>query len=148
MCPCGWSGSKIQDNSALQCDEEGGIYEGKGKGSVLSMLQTSLSQKTVQWNEMKWNDGVLGHFFCTLKAELGRGQLGLMRWNFLWNLPQNSIEPTTFYTESSVLPLEHGGLRPRDSTDSTVNEMFFVTSEITTTVCILNKCVFFYSSNS
>ena len=47
--------------------------------------------------------------FCTVKAELGRGHLGLMRWNFLWNLPQSSIELATIYSESSALPLDHGG---------------------------------------
>ena len=46
---------------------------------------------------LKWNAGVLGHFFCTMKAELGRGQLGLMRMKFLWNLPQSSIEPAIHF---------------------------------------------------
>ena len=58
---------------------------------------------------MKWNASVLGHFFCTIKAELGRGQPGLIRWNFLWNLSQSSIDLSTLDSESSALLLDHGG---------------------------------------
>ena len=36
--------------------------------------------------------------FCTIKAELGRGQPGLMRWSWDETLPQCSIDRSTFYT--------------------------------------------------
>ena len=36
--------------------------------------------------------------FCTIKAEMGRGQPGLMRWSWDETLPQCSIDRSTFYT--------------------------------------------------
>ena len=50
----------------------------------------------------------LGHLVCTMKADLGRGQPGLMRRNF-YETSQSSIDPSTLDSESSALPLEHGG---------------------------------------
>ena len=44
-----------------------------------------------------WMNGVLGHFFCTTKAELGWGQPGLMRWSWDETLPQCSIDRSTLY---------------------------------------------------
>ena len=38
---------------------------------------------------------------CTVKAELGRGQPGLMRWIWDETLPQSSIDRSTFYFCSS-----------------------------------------------
>ena len=35
---------------------------------------------------------------CTVKAELGRGQPGLMRWIWDETLPQSSIDRSTFYS--------------------------------------------------
>ena len=35
---------------------------------------------------------------CTVKAELGRGQPGLMRWIWDETLPQSSIDHSTFYS--------------------------------------------------
>ena len=35
---------------------------------------------------------------CTVKAELGRGQPGLMRWIWDETLPQSSINRSTFYS--------------------------------------------------
>ena len=37
-------------------------------------------------------------FLCTVKAELGRGQPGLMRWIWDETLPQSSIDRSTFYS--------------------------------------------------
>ena len=37
-------------------------------------------------------------FFCTIKAELGQGQPGLMRWSWDETLPQCSIDRSTFHT--------------------------------------------------
>ena len=36
--------------------------------------------------------------FCTIKAELGRGQPGLMRWSWDETLPQCSIDRSTLHT--------------------------------------------------
>ena len=36
--------------------------------------------------------------FCTIKAELGRGQPGLMRWSWDETLPQWSIDRSTLHT--------------------------------------------------
>ena len=44
-----------------------------------------------KWNEMPVFYATF--LFCTVKAELGRGQPGLMRWNFLWNLPREVSIP-------------------------------------------------------
>ena len=41
--------------------------------------ETDIILILIHANEMKRNAGVLGHFFCTIKAELGWGQLQLMR---------------------------------------------------------------------
>ena len=35
---------------------------------------------------------------CTVKAELGQGQPGLMRWIWDETLPQSSIDRSTFYS--------------------------------------------------
>ena len=37
-------------------------------------------------------------FLCTVKAELDRGQPGLMRWTWDETLPQSSIDSSTFYS--------------------------------------------------
>ena len=58
--------------------------------------------------EMKWNDGVLGHFL-NYEGWIGPGTGWVIKVKFLWNLPQSSIEPATFYSEFSVLLLDHGG---------------------------------------
>ena len=41
-----------------------------------------------KWNEMKY--WCFRPLFCTIKAELGRGQLGLMRWNFYETYPRST----------------------------------------------------------
>ena len=59
-------------------------------------------------SDMKGNAGVLGHFLLHWEGWSGPGTT----WanvKFLWNLPQSSIEPAIIYSESSVLPLDHGG---------------------------------------
>ena len=43
-------------------------------------------------------NGVLGHFYALSRAELGRGQPGLMRWIWDETLPQSSIDRSTFYS--------------------------------------------------
>ena len=40
---------------------------------------------------------------CTVKAELGRGQPGLMRWIWDETLPQSSIDRSTFYSAAHRL---------------------------------------------
>ena len=40
----------------------------------------------------------LGHFVCTIKAELGRGQPGLIRGRWDETLPQCSIDRSTLHT--------------------------------------------------
>ena len=57
---------------------------------------------------MKWNAGILGHFFLHYEGWIGPGTAWANEVKFLWNLPQSSIEPATFYSESSALPLDHG----------------------------------------
>ena len=39
------------------------------------------------------NARILGHFVCTMKAELGQGQPGLMRWNFCETCPRTVLIP-------------------------------------------------------
>ena len=41
---------------------------------------------------------------CTIKAELGRGQPGLMTWYFLWNLPQSSTDTLTQVQRTTTRP--------------------------------------------
>ena len=53
--------------------------------------------RSEHWTNDGWMNGVLGHFLCTVKAELGRGQPGLMRWIWDETLPQSSIDRSTFY---------------------------------------------------
>ena len=53
---------------------------------------------SVPWMD-GWMDGwCFRPLFCTIKAELGRGQPGLMRWSWDETLPQCSIDRSTFYT--------------------------------------------------
>ena len=58
---------------------------------------------------MKWNAGVLGHIFLQSEGWIGPETAWANKVKFLWNLPQSSIEPATFYSVSSALPLDHGG---------------------------------------
>ena len=44
---------------------------------------------------MRWNAGVLGHFFCTMNAELGGDSLGQWDEFFHDTYPQNSIDRST-----------------------------------------------------
>ena len=47
--------------------------------------------------------------FLHYEGWIGPGTAWANEVKFLWNLPQSSIEPATFYSESSALPLDHGG---------------------------------------
>ena len=49
---------------------------------------------------------------CTVKAELGRGQPGLMRWIWDETLPQSSIDRSTFYSAAHCAT-EWASRRPR-----------------------------------
>ena len=66
---------------------------------------------TYKWNMyVKWNASVLGPFLC-YEGWIGPGTAFANEIKFfLWNFPQSSIEPATFYSESSTLPLDHGSL--------------------------------------
>ena len=44
---------------------------------------------------------------CTMRDWIGPGTAWANEVKFLWNLPQSSIEPTTFYSQFSALPLDH-----------------------------------------
>ena len=44
------------------------------------------------------NERCFQPLFCTIKAELGRGQPGLMRWSWDETLPQSSIDRSTLHT--------------------------------------------------
>ena len=44
------------------------------------------------------NERCFRPLFCTVKAELGRGQSGLMRWSWDETLPQCSIDHSTLHT--------------------------------------------------
>ena len=47
--------------------------------------------------------------FLHYEGWIGPGTVWANEVKSLWNLPQSSIEPATFYSESSTLPLDHGG---------------------------------------
>ena len=51
---------------------------------------------------------------CTVKAELGRGQPGLMRWIWDETLPQSSIDRSIFYSAAHRATKWASG-RPRDA---------------------------------
>ena len=53
--------------------------------------------------------------FCSMKAELGWGQLGLMRRIFYETCPRAVSNQRTSVLESSVLSLDHSGPHPRES---------------------------------
>ena len=68
-----------------------------------------------------WMDGWTGFrpLFCTIKAELGRGQPGLMRWSWDEALPQSSIDRSTLdsaahraTSELAAAPLKCGTTTP------------------------------------
>ena len=79
-----------------------------------------------------WMDGWTGFrpLFCTIKAELGRGQPGLMRWSWDETLPQSSIDRSTLdsaahrtTSELAAAPETHKGshLWPNTKTRNTTN---------------------------
>ena len=53
--------------------------------------------RTIRYSGGGGMDGWTGFrpLFCTIKAELGRGQPGLMRWSWDETLPQSSIDRST-----------------------------------------------------
>ena len=58
---------------------------------------------------MKWNEmPVFSDTFLHYESWIGPGITWANEVKFLWNLPQSSIDPATFYSDSSVLPLDHG----------------------------------------
>ena len=64
-----------------------------------AVQQTSIKQAF----QYPWRDGWMDErcfrpLLCTVKAELGRGQPGLMRWISDETLPQSSIDRSTFYS--------------------------------------------------
>ena len=86
--------------------------------------RAKIKGKNVSWwiEQMKWCFRLL---FYTMKAELGRGQLGLMRWIFYETCPRavSNLQPSI---ESSAPPLNHGGpLRNK----TTQRERDFLTDE-------------------
>ena len=75
------------------------------------VMTHNIDHKTIQ-NETKWNARVLGHFFHC-EGWIGSGTAWANEVKFLWNLSQSGIEPVPFYSESSTLPLDHGGPHTR-----------------------------------
>ena len=49
-------------------------------------------------NKRRMDERCFRPLLCTDKAELGRGQPGLMRWIWDETLPQSSIDRSTFYS--------------------------------------------------
>ena len=55
---------------------------------------------------MEWNAGILSHvFFFTVKGWIGPVTVWINYVNFVWNLPQSSIDRSTIDSESNV-PLD------------------------------------------
>ena len=60
---------------------------------------------------------------CTVKAELGRGQPGLMRWIWDETLPQSSIDRLTFYSAAHCATKWANGRLPfsKESVERLIN---------------------------
>ena len=54
-------------------------------------------------SKMKWNAGVIDHFFL-YEGWTGPGTAWANEVKFLWKLPQSSIKPAIFYSESNAVP--------------------------------------------
>ena len=60
---------------------------------------------------------------CTVKAELGRGQPGLMRWIWDETLPQSSIDRSTFYSAAHRATKWARGRPPKEKERNQTNTM-------------------------
>ena len=73
--------SKLLSDKAVQCHIYIWAYY-KFVHGYMKYVHSGFWLWCVEGMKWKWNASVLGHYFCTMKTELGLGQLGLMRWNF------------------------------------------------------------------
>ena len=67
------------------------------RSDIRYLYKSELSAWWLQMATFEWMDGWTGFrpLFCTITAELGRGQPGLMRWSWDETLPQSSIDRST-----------------------------------------------------
>ena len=61
---------------------------------------------TGNWQAYKKKNHHLQENVCRIWCGQAAGE---KKMKFLWKFPQSSIESVTFYSESSALPLDHGG---------------------------------------
>ena len=77
----------FQSNCMKMRSESSNILINKIVGFVFTKIYDTVKHTTIlllqNENENKMKCRVLGHFFCTMKAELSQGQPGPMRRNFL-----------------------------------------------------------------
>ena len=62
------------------------------------LIQISVSDEGNGWMDGWMDERCFRPLLCTVKAELGRGQPGLMRWIWDETLSQSSIDRSTFYS--------------------------------------------------
>ena len=93
-------------------------------------------------------NGVLGHFFCTIKAELGRGQPGLMTWSWDETLPQCSIDRSTLHTAAHRTTSELAATPSKkwDLSKCRVCSLLASASSLPTVTCRVKK-QFIYTQN-
>ena len=107
------------------------ILVGSNFGCVVGLLQCSTSNKDGWMDERCFRP-----LFCTVKAELGRGQPGLMRWIWDETLPQSSIDRSTFYSAAHCATKWASGCPSTWNKSIILLELLHFFSVLTVSTCI------------